>query len=169
MRLMPMIPPICLGLVHRGQRLCRKTPLPDTRLCRMRICALSGVDQKPARRVPFQISLGQLLQRFKRRSEFREHRVRERYRAGFAALAVMHGEDPRSTIQTLHAELHTCRHPQPAAIPPLHHQIIGRRHMPTNRLDLFTGSYHRNVGCSLRPDDPVHRAKCLVQHRSINT
>jgi len=79
----------------------------------MRLCALSGVDQKHARIVPFQIAWVPLLQRFTRRSECREKRVRERYRAVFAALAVMHGEDPRSHMKTLPAELHTCRNPQP--------------------------------------------------------
>jgi hypothetical protein len=164
-----MIPPIFRCLWHRGQLFGRKTPLPDTLLGRVRICALSGVDQKHSRIVPFQISLVQLFQRFKRRSECRENRVRERYRAVFSSLAVMHGEDPRSNMKTLHTELPTFRTPPPAAIQPLHHQSIGRRHMPKNRLHLFTGSYHRNVGCSLRPDDPFHLAKCLVQHMSIKT
>jgi hypothetical protein len=86
-----------------------------------------------------------------------------------SALAVMQGEDSRRNSKTLHAERHTCRHPQPAAIPPLPHQLIGRRPMPTNRRHLVTGSSHRNVGLALRPDHPFHLAKCLVQPMSIKT
>jgi hypothetical protein len=162
-----MIPPIFLCLLHRGQLCCRKTPLPDTLLCRMRIFALSGVDQKHARIVPFQIALVQLFQRFKLCSECREHGFRKRHWAVFSALTIRHGEDPRFNINTRHAERHTCRNPSPAAIPQLHHQIIRRQHMLQNRLNLLTGSDHRNVGCSLRPDDPFYLAKFLVPHMSI--
>ena len=133
----------------------------------MRIFFLSCVDQKHSRIVPFQVSLVQVFQRCKLRSEFRENRFRKRHRSVFSSLAVMNGEDPRINIKTMHTELQTFRKPQPAAIQQLHHQIIRRRQMLKNRLNLFTRSHHRNVGFSLRPDHPFHLPKFLVQHMSI--
>jgi hypothetical protein len=39
--------------------------------------------------------------------------------------------------------------------------------MLQNRFNLATGSYHRNVGVSLRLDDSFQLAKFLIQHMSI--
>lgn len=162
-----MIPPVCLRLLQIGELFGREQPVPDTLLCRMRIFVLSCVDQKHSRIVPFQVSLVQVFQRVKRRSEFRENRFRKRHRSVFASLAVMNGADPRINIQTLHPELHTFRKPPPAAIQQLHHQIIRRRQMLKNRLKLLTRSHHRTVGFALRPEHPFHRPKFLVQHMPV--
>jgi hypothetical protein len=162
-----MIPPGCRRLLQRGERCCREQPWPDTRLGRRRLCSRSGVDQKHSRLVPFQVSWVQVFPRCQRRSECREHRGRKRPRAVFAALAVRHGAAPRLTIHTRHPERPTCRQPQPAAIPPLHHQLIRRRHIRKHRGHLCTRPHPRHVGWSRRPDHPFHRPTCLVQHRSL--
>ena len=166
---MPMIPPGFPRLLQRGSLVCREQPGPDTRLCRMRRGVLSRVHQHHSRIVPFQVSLGQVVQRGTWRSECRENRCRKRHRAVLLSCAVMHGQPPRMTIQPMHPTLPTFRQPPPAAIPPVYHQSIWRRHMRKHRGHLGTRSHHRHVGCSCRADHPFDRPTCLVQHMSLTT
>ena len=91
MTFMKMVAPIFAGFRNKGQCFGWEKPLPYQFSCSILILFLQCIHQKHTVIVPIQITLVQVLQRFKVCLEFRENLLRKGNGSVFLSFAVMDG------------------------------------------------------------------------------